>query len=492
MKKILIGTSLIMATTPITHAGVEDGQFAVLKTTKACEVTVPAGHEPSQVYFSKDCQSAFILPPQKMKAQVSEPLLLAGADDNYCKALDKNAATLERYQERITALSKEADKAVAKLGAANPDQRVGLELQIKETRKQIAFYKKELNTIMKPFDDMGAMRVKYTLVNDVMNSVRAFMEANPVNPENTSGLRPVRFMPAQITDSILSISNSDPENLKGRSAIRVNFPGQVAKPADIRSKDPNSVYVYMNGGMSGIVDISTSAWCKNKVGASTPKEVAAKSVAINLNYKVKVQTGVRVIIDAKIETKDFLRNMGNTITDNTYTRTDLTNHIVSGGLKNSIKIIVDDKGSEFDMAKLIALEEDSADSADPASKAGIGDLIPLSTLIGKVLSNYINHAEDKLEALGIIERIQTPVAAPKDGGYENVQVGTRTVCSSSSSWFGFVRSSSCRNEPIIVKVDQTGYSAIIDGLKDETFIQDQVLFESNQVHTVNHTSTFDN
>lgn len=373
MNKYLLTTSLILLNATLNLAHASEGQFAVLKTDRACDINVPNGYSKSQVYFSKDCSTAFILPGEKLSGHISNPIFLAGSDDNFCNALSQQSSNYIKYYEKIHLLEDQIEKSLNKIANANSEQRASLESQIQELRKQIAIYKNEILNIFKPYDDMAAVRVKYTLTSNIMESVQAFQEANLITNSNPNVTYPIRIMPAQIADSTLVISNPDADAYMGRAVLKINFPGFKARPQEYLTDDPNATFVAMNGGLSGIVDISTSAYCRNKDQTTKINEIIGKSIALNLFYNVKVQTGIKLFVDAKIKTVDFLQNINSTITKGKFLRREFTDSVLSGGLEGSIHIALDDKGKEYDLISLI----NGRDEND--------ELNPLSGLIGKAI-----------------------------------------------------------------------------------------------------------
>lgn len=477
MKKLILGTTLALALIPKAYAGSEEGQFAVLKTEKSCDINVPAGLSKSQVYFSKDCSTAFILPAEKLNAIISAPLMLAGSDEGFCSALAQESATLTSYKAKIISLENQIDSAVKKLGTASAEQQVALQAQIKESRLQVAKYQKNIRGIFKPYDDMAAVRVKYSLMSSVMDSVLAFQTANLVPGQNTGATYPVRFMPAQLAESTLVVSNPDAATYAGRAVLKISFPGYKPATTNVASDDPNATFVSMNGGLSGTVDISTSAYCRNRQKTANLNEIIAQSVALNLYYSVKVQTGIKLFVDAKIKTADFLRNVSSLIQKGKFTRHEFTEDVIAGGLEGSINISLDDKGKEYDLMSLLTNTEDA-------------EVSPVSALVAKVIKNYFERAQDKLKQMGIFSDDPAPRAKEVANGTEDVVVGQRRVCRSNSGFLGIGASSSCSTQPIIVQMDRDGVSQLAQSQNDTSYIQEQILFETNQTSTVLHTSTF--
>lgn len=480
MKTLLISTSLILGMSPLAHAAPEEGQFAVLKTEQSCDIKVPTGSKlnKAQVYFSKDCSTAFVLPGENMQGELAEPIYLAGSDDNICNAFYEQNKVRGSYQERVNALNIKID-SVASQRPKSEEDRKNLAFQLRELKKQVAYYQSQITSLMSSYDNMAALRLHYSLSSNQMDAVLAFQTANMTEPAKEGSLYPVRFMPAQLEEGVLAISNPDALIYPGRAVIKANFPGYSLDIRDKNAKDPNTTYVRMNGAISGIVDISASAYCSNKAKNQTDAQIIGRSVALNYNYNVKVQAGKKLFVNASIQTKDFLKQISKGIVTGKFERREFTEGIIAGGLMNSVTISLDDKGAKtYGLTDLVMGKHDQDDAS------------PLALLVSKVLSNYVDHAEAKLEQLGVF--VNDPDSKPREvaAGTEDQVAGTRRVCHSNSGFFGIGASSSCSTQPIIVKVDRQGISTMADNIEDTSYIQEQIIFESNETTSVPKSSLF--
>ena len=458
---------------------VSEGQFPVLKTEKSCQLIVPEGYSASQVYFSKDCSTAFVLPPLAIQYELTEPVLLTGADDKFCLALDKVNASQAVYEERVIYLSEQLSRLLLGGDSGSASGLENRRYQIDQLRQQIAWYQKQIKTAYEPYDNMAALRGRITLTNNVMTSIRAFQEANKAAVSEEGAVYPVRFMPAHIQDSVLVVSNPEHSKYAGRTVLKVNFPGEVPTSQEGVSRDPNATYVVMNGGISGIVDLSTTTYCRNKQAGRALRDIFGNAVALNLSYKVKTQVGARVYAHAKIQTKDFLRNMQNVIRIGKFDRGEFISDVISGGLENSLTIQIDDKGGSINMADILRNEEGGENNS------------PVGALLGKFMYNFVTRSENKLEQMGIFSKGEPYRAQEVQNGSEDIQVGTNTVCRSSSSFFGLVRKNSCNTYPVIVKVDRDGISKMLQNTEDSSFIEELIHFETNQTVHIQHTSAFE-
>lgn len=472
MKKLLIGAGVIATISQ--NAMAVEGQFPVLKTEKSCAINIPVGYSASQIYFSKDCATAYVLPPQMMKLRTGKVLPLAGASDDLCKALDERLKSLSAYKASRDKLKGYLDKILMEPDSESASKQVA----IHNLRKQIKSYEADIRNSFKPYDEMSAIRGKVTVSNDVMDSIRAFQAANqPSSPPSDS--QTLRFMPAQLTDSVLVISDKDANTDLTRSVIKVNFPGEPAPPVVGVTRDPNAKYVVMNGGLSGIVDISTAAYCGYKKNGLSMEEIFSKAVAVNLSYKVRVQVGVKLEAVASIQTKQFLRNMQNVIKKGEFDRGEFLNEVITGGLDNSLDVYIDDKGEKYPIAQLVNNSE------------GNEDMSPVAPLLALFMKDFVERAEAKLEQLGVFTKNPALRAKEVANGTKQEKVGEQTLCKSKSSMFGLIRSQACSTYPVYVTVSYDGMSEMIQNQEDNSTINQSIRYETNETINIPHTSTFD-
>lgn len=474
LKIILSGLlTLIQVSFPSTTFA-EEQQFAVLKPSLACEVVYPNTNS-APVYFSKDCRSAYVLPSNRMKMRIEEPIRLSGASDKICESLGRS----ELQIEKIDAIIFEHEKSIHELAlrlqdAENEIERNKINARLEEIKKTIDYYSQKRANIFKEFDSMPALRASIYLSVDTADEINSFKLVNSKNIDTDQLKYPVRFVPAHITDSVLYVSAADALDYKGRSVLKVSFPGRVIEGG------ANNIYqirTAMNGSISGIVDISSTLYCKSKSNNETLKKIFASAVAYNLGYKVRAQAGINIQVDAKISTIDFLRNMQNEVVRGKWNRGEFVHTMITGGLKNSLQVKLDDMGEVQSLSDLL----NAGDEERPNLVA---------KLIGRVISDYLQNAQDKLESLQIIKRAENLRVNEVPPGSETVVSGYQTICHSSSSFFGLSRSRSCHNQPIYVTVDRNGVSKLIEENADQSFVENTVRFESNQTVHVPHESTF--
>lgn len=455
-----------------------EGQFAVLKTSEACQINVPENGTANSYYFSHDCQTAYILPGRTIRMTVSEPVLGTGARESTCRDFQLVEARTQKTRQQIESLQNYLEQLTKEqTDGLNMDQAKLHFDKMTVVQKNIEFFEKQIAKDMAHFDQVAALTGTITVSSDQAEQVALFSRVNPLTV--VEPLRPVRIVPAVIDGAVLSFrSNQISEDYHGKTILKINFPGRAVPSVDgVDAIESSSIA--MNGGASGQVTISASAYCATKSVSPdfTNKQILANSLALNLAYKVRAQAGARLQIAARIETKDFVRVLSNTIVNGKFSRNDVVNQIVNGGLSSGLMLSIDDKGQKLDLSDLyMSRDEDQTN--------------PIAGLVGKVISNFVSNAESKLIQLGILEKLDAVKAKEVAAGSEDIVVGTRTVCSSSSSWFGFLRKEHCSSSPIYVRVDRSGISEYLKTGADNSVIEQSVQFESEQTISLAHNSTF--
>lgn len=486
MKALVLATSLFVSAAALAQVPA-DGQFAVLKPRLSCQVKVPKGKHHSQVYFSSDCQTAYVLPSLNMPKTVLRPLLIA--DHGICGRLDNTIASLAGTDAKMKQLEVYIHQVNDQMAGAPSSDFEFLERKKGYYNDQLKELEKYKTAALMPFFTTPALRAQVRVESDLMDAVAAFQEANK-DTVSTEAIRyPIRFVPAHITTSVLAVSKKDVKTY-GKSTVKVDFPGlrYAATPEEQNKYGDDATLLYMNGSMSGIVDISAMTYCgvAKSQGTNGPTEsdllkAFDSAVAINMDYRVAVQAGVRLYMKADIKTLDFLTNVQSRITNSAFRRDEFFGHIVSGEALNALEIQVDDKGFEVDLSKIIF----SNGEEDAEKQTGL-----LSHLIGKFISDYLNLVEQKLTKLGILEQISEQKAKEIAAGETTEVGGYVTTCRSSSSWFGLSRSKHCSTNPVYVQVKHDGISKLLKNYNDTSRIANEVVFETNQTTSVRHNSTF--
>ena len=490
MKKELILLTLVNLSSPIfAQTGPADGQFPVLKPRNACEVIVPSGKNRSQVYFSQDCQTAYILPSTKMAKTVLKPYLLV--DNRIC---NEYSDTFEMLREMKPAMKElrtyifELNKQLKDLSDENT-MRITSE-KIKYFSSQLEVLEKNKKDSLSRFSNIHAVRAQIRVETDIMSEVSAFQEANKGIVGTNGSVVPTRFVPAHITKSILAISPKDNEiEPEGRSTLKVSFPGIKYNPQENEKNefDGDAHLVEMNGSMSGVVDLSATTYCSNVFNQKMSyldqdqnlKTIFDSAVAINMAYQVPVQAGIRLFMNYHLSTKDFLASMRSNIVNTVYSRDEFFGQMIEGDVLNGLEIQVDDKGLEFDLSQIL-LGQGEEDAEKEVGTLGL--------LIGKFITEYMDAVESKLTKLNLLEKVPAEKAKEIAARTSSEIGGYQTTCKSKSNWFK--SSKSCNTSPIYVTVNHAGISNFLKNVTDTSTISNKVIFESNQTTTVKHNSTF--
>ncbi len=485
-KKLII--NVLLVTSSFAFADQQTGgQFAVLKPELACEVKIPQGRTSSQVYFSHDCKTAYVLPSLNMKKTIMNPYLTA--DHKICDRFEQVLNRTEGYDAKISKLDNELSRLQDLLAQASDEEVITkLERQITLLSKMKKDWSDEKTKALEPFFKTRALRTQITAISDQMDEVAAFQTAN-IDAISTDGkIIPTRFVPAHITNSILAISKVDTSD---ETVLNVDFPGKKYIPTE----DEKSIYstgttfLEMNGALSGIVDLSAVTYCTSlkllgksaSSDSSDLKEVFHKAVAINNDYNVRVQSGVKLHMISRIKTLDFLSELKNEIRNSEFRRDEFVGVLMSGKLANMLEISIDDKGSNIDLKELL-LKSDSEVEEEGMTTIGM--------LFGKFVQQHLDTIESKLTKLGLLEKVNEARAKEIQAGTRTEVAGYREVCTSSSSFFGLKKSSHCSTHPVYVTVKVDGISKLLKENSDNTEMLSEMLIQTNQTLSVKHTSTF--
>lgn len=482
-KSLVLSAVLLMSQGAFAEAG---GQFAVLKPDFACTVNPPHGSSSSQVYFSKDCQTAYILPSLNMKKTVLKPYYTA--DIGICNRYQQTIESISETDAEIKKIKKVISGLREKMSQMT-DEALTRSLQDKITyfTQSAAELRAEKDSALDPFYNTRAMRAQVRVESDIMDEVAAFQLAN-LNAVSTGKLvYPTRFAPAQITDSLLAISAID--NTGGKTVLKVDFPATRYVPSIEEKNDypAGTTLLNMNGSMSGIVDLSAVTYCRALENTShnfaTEEEkmieIFKTAVALNADYKVKVQAGVKLHMKSSINSKDFLSQMNKKVENTLYTRNVFYGALVSGGLMNNLVIEVDDKGVEINLADVIFSEN---------TDIAVENLSPIVPLINKFIANHLKMVENKLLSLNVLTLLSEEQFVEKQGATTTEIHHYESICSSSRNWFK--KSTSCSLQPVYMQVNHNGISQTIGEISDNSNMDNEVTFETSQTTTVRHTSTF--
>lgn len=491
MKKVLILSSIVSLTSALyADPGPADGQFPVLKPRKACEVVVPTGKSRSQVYFSQDCQTAYILPSTNMAKTILRPYRLV--DSRICNDYADTFTTMIEMAPAIKELTKYIDELSKQLVDLTDENSIRITKdKIEYFINQRSILEKKKSHLMARFSNTPAIRTQIRVESDSMSEVSAFQEANKGLLGANGLIYPIRFLPAHITKSVLAVSPKDSElEPEGRSTLKVSFPGIPHIPQGLEKDeyDKDALLLDMNGSMSGIVDLSAATYCSNIMNNNmsesneeeTLKRIFDSAVAINMDYQVPVQAGIRLYMKYDLSTKDFVTSMQSRIINTVYTRDEFFGQLVAGDVLNGLEIQIDDKGLAFDLSQILLGQGEE----DAEKEAGT-----LHLLIGKFISEYMDTVDSKLTKLNLLEKIPEQKAKEIAASTSNEIGGYQTICKSKSSWFG-KKNKKCSTTPIYVKVNHAGISNYLKNITDTSTLKNEVIFESNQTTTVKHNSTF--
>lgn len=493
--------NLIMAlvlSIPVVGANDETstGQFAVLKPKKSCEVVVPAGNNHNKVYFSEDCQTAYVLPSLKMVKTVIHPFRTA--DKGICLRYDMVVDSINKMQKTDLVVLESYNSSIEALSLKiksedNNEVRKILQNDLVSVTNQRDEYQQKSEArdkkALKRFSESNALRAKISLSSDIMSEVAQFRAANQ-NLDNVNKLYPIRFVPVEISSSVLAISKKDlASDAANTTVLKVDFPGVRVASSDA-SYPSDATLLKMNGAMSGIVDLNAITYCEaasrstsiadaDTDNESDLKQIFDAAVQMNLDYKVKVQTGVKLFMKSSLKTIDLLERVQNTVTNTLYSRNEFLGVVVEGKVLNDLEIRIDDKGDKIDLTKFIFGNVD-----DEENENG-----PMSNLIQSFISKYFNAVESRLEKLGVYNKMDFAKAKEVAAKTSTEIARYESVCSTSRSWFK--KTQSCSLQPVYVQINHDGISNILRSTVDNVDLGSTVNFEFDQTIELDHTSKFD-
>jgi hypothetical protein len=471
-----------------------EGQFAVLKPLSACGISVPSGRSSSQVYYSKDCQTAYILPSLNMKKTILDPYFTA--DTGICARYEQVVNSLSNIDEEV----KQLQSYITKLNQdySNTDDPAVLKVisdKMSYFKKEQDFLKNQQEIALNPFYETAALRTQIRIESDIMDEVAAFQAANLTNVINGIKIFPTSIAPAQLNNGLLVISQKGVDANKGHSVLNIDFPGTLYIPAEAeRSFYKNSAsLINMNGSMSGIVDLSAVTFCSalkkqnlnldNGIDTEKLKNIFNSAVALNYDYQVRVEVGTKVHMKSTLDVRDFLSRIQSKVVNTAFTRDELFGTMTEGGVLNNLVIELDGKGGEqVDLAKKV-LSSNEAENKDDSYTM-------IASLISKFTNAHLERLEAKLEKLGVLKVVDEAHARDVKARTTLDKTGYKSICNTSSSWFGFSRSTTCHNEPVYEEISHDGISTLLSTNVDNENITDEVTFETNTVTNVRHTSTF--
>lgn len=480
MKKELLISSLLLTAVPVVANA--EGQFATLKTKEACTNKTPEGKSHSAPYFSADCKTLYVLPSTKLPTLVVSPYFTGPLgvckryqiDDEIASSYKEDNKDLKEYikvlNNKRTELAKESPQNTSAIESINA--------QLAKASQELKENNLEIKNIFEPYNRMLAVRAKIEVESDIMSEREAFAEVN----------KGLAVAPATITDSVLAIQKIDPSDT---SLLKANFPGTILSDDAARKlnyNNQNVTLVSMNGGLSGVVDLSATTYCdavlrKDVPDFSTdPKTLASifnSAIALNLDYKVSVQVGTDVTLTSSVNSDFQEKLIQNTTQKSIYEISGLRERTIKGGIFNNLKITMDDGGVDLSYEDLFFKKGSSVIESF------------LKPLIGQFIENYFEQIENSNKEYKIFKEMplaEVAVAAP---GTTIERGPDQQVCEThKSGLFGWGRTTSCNNIPTYVTVN---HDAIINMTQEQKEIitrENTAQFHANTTVFIRHNSLF--
>ncbi|MES2527017.1 MAG: hypothetical protein V4598_08005 [Bdellovibrionota bacterium] len=465
--------------------------YPVLRPENCSQSIVVPKDANAQLYMSKDCRTAFILPRENAVMKISSFRLGATVQENDCdnalnneKEVQVTKLSLSNYEkERV-----EYRRALArKLESASPDETSinAFKMLIDETTKSITETREDLNHLERrlPYSEYeGAlMNVHMSLAQEA--DVNAYREAN-----KESG---IRFQAARISSGLLSfvLAKDDEEKTPTGSASILD--AKIAGlGADGKDRYKDSRHLIINGGAGGYIKVAQPTICSlirrldnrnfNPELLTAGKVTDAGFVASYL-YDVPVTTKVDFKLMADTSSEDVrVAFKARAITGRT-TQDTITRMVVDGKLANSLKIEFSDGGRTTS-----DLYENLKD--DPRLNSDAGHLY--SILFGHAMEKYDELVLKKLETMKLIQEITSTEITPIEG-QEVIQDNVIRECKRGGrNVFGKRGDKKCKNVVYHTRVFVPGVANVDRVSEDNTAIKLNYDASTQETFTVKHSSSF--
>ncbi|HPI39515.1 MAG TPA: hypothetical protein PLJ21_01845 [Pseudobdellovibrionaceae bacterium] len=446
------------------------GQMPTLKPN-ACgfSVKTPAGLT-NRIYFSRDCQTIYVTPREVGKLSFSNPLKTGSATPEICQAVKKRETRLKYLSDLMDLTEEKTAKLRDKYEDASPEQALRIEKLMSLYENDTTKFRKELEKGWDPFDKWPAARIQVFFETGLQQDVDLFREEN-------KGLTGISIQAAPISDGAIYFTPSKNPSSTYTGVLSIEVPGKKIQSNSAGSIELNSVY--MNGGISGLAELSVPMVCDL---LSNPNDITKTDfsplIVGNYVYQINAEVGHRISASASITAEELGKFVDKEIIKTKFTRQELINQVYTGSLSSQLQISIDDGGStQIGRGGQIFKENEEGKSLS-------------SLVLAKVLSTFFNNIEAKLLKLEIIEKIETPTLKDMEPGSETVQSGTIQVCQSNSSLFGLIKSNHCRQQVIYRTLNYAGKSSGRSNIVDNQSMNYRIDILEKESIPVIHTMTF--
>lgn len=466
IKFVLIAGTLLSST--ISQAEVV-GQMPTLKPTAcAYSILVPEGLT-NRTYFSRDCKTVYITPREIGNLRFSKALKVGSASPEICRAVQKRKIRLENLPEALDKADKKIEDLREKLESASPEMVARYKDLITMYENDKINYKNELENGWAPFDTWPAARVQAFFETGLMQDVELFRKAN-------EKLSNVSIQPMPINSGTLYFTPANKNSVRYKGVLSIQVPGKTIQ--NVNGQLPLSS-VEMNGGLSGLVELSVPMVCDI---VANPADIENKdlsgSIVGNYYYTFYAEAGVKLQASAMIAAEDLGKIVNQDIQKAQFTRNELLNTVYNGNLMSHLMVSIDDGGHPVNKETSVLFKENE----DGKTLTSI--------LLGQVFAKYFEQIENKLIFNEYVSKMDVPAIKEVEPGEVTIPNGIVQVCSSQSALFGIIQSRHCRQQVVYKKVPVAGRS---EGRN--TTIDNQKLTFSFDVHEqqsipVVHTMTF--
>jgi hypothetical protein len=415
-----------------------------------CHITPLIPQNQAGIFYSEDCQTAFIMPDLYGKTTVSSVSNLSNLD--LCDGLSSAYQADSAIQNQLNALLQKMSKT--SLGSRD-------RAEIADEYNQLKAWKKDLFT---DYENIvgGYAQVSFAM-SDQQSRMKDFLFLNaPILLQKS-----IQLVPAPISESYISFYVKPPEGAEARlkGVLSHHLVGVAAPDSDGNSEIAQN---RMNGAISGQLVLTLPGICKKKTDpAWKPSDLAADLVA-NVTYTVPVMSIAGY--DASLTTDIAVGNLMDALqTRDRFSVRDISTLIAAGVSGNAFTFHV----MNSELPKVYTPQEQENFFA---------------ALRQDVLERLTSRLLDQMAIAGFLELAapaQLPTA-PEPGFVDEIHTGRNCSSHGPFGLFG----NSCHNYQYVVKIPHdSSATAIAQKLADLHFTNTETTDVRQTIHRV-YTTTF--
>jgi hypothetical protein len=229
----------------------------------SCKINIPIEEKNPDIYVSEDCKTAFIAPISSL-----EQGSIKENGDYICDRLEFEQRNAEHAKESMQKYSNLLSQFKEKLAQATTETE---KARLQETIKTISSLYNKAARDSQLDAKLIATSVKLMLTSARERNTQAWQAANPT----------INVLPLRASSSVFEIT--DKKLVEGLPPIvSISFPGADGGSPPFGPVNPKANYIYLNGGISGFVDISAQAFCTDFRKGVPQEKMAAEYISVRM------------------------------------------------------------------------------------------------------------------------------------------------------------------------------------------------------------------